>query len=225
VISVVVDLKETRKNLMSRSPDKTAQRRGRIQLLAMAALSLGRSDLAFWMYYGGHLIPGHKVNHGELIQPTRALPAAPGLLTPEGRSVGEGFLRRQWNPGRTWLRATAMNGLPRRSCGSSKKVRLAMDHERDRVHRVILGLNGCCTSTEIGPSDPRPRRPPTPIRQAGRQLLASLPAAEGSIGRLRAEMFMLVDPLGNLVMRFPADMDRKGLIRDLDKLLRLSHIG
>jgi hypothetical protein len=57
----------------------------------------------------------------------------------------------------------------------------------------------------------------------GQGLIAFLASADGSTSPSRA--VFVVDPLGNLVMRFPPDVDRKGLIKDLDKLLRLSHIG
>ena len=71
---------------------EAARRRGRLQFLALASLFLGPLGLAFWMYYGGHLVPGHKVNHGELIEPVQTLPSATTLRTPTGEAVGESFL-------------------------------------------------------------------------------------------------------------------------------------
>ena len=38
-------------------------------------------------------------------------------------------------------------------------------------------------------------------------------------------MLYIVDPLGNLMMRFDARQNPKGLLSDLKKLLKLSHIG
>jgi hypothetical protein len=35
----------------------------------------------------------------------------------------------------------------------------------------------------------------------------------------------LIDPLGNLVMYFPPDLDPKEMVGDIKHLLRLSHIG
>ena len=35
----------------------------------------------------------------------------------------------------------------------------------------------------------------------------------------------LIDPLGNLVLRYPADPDIKGIAKDLERLLRASRIG
>jgi hypothetical protein len=35
----------------------------------------------------------------------------------------------------------------------------------------------------------------------------------------------LIDPLGNLMMSYAADARPKGMLEDLKKLLRLSHVG
>jgi hypothetical protein len=41
----------------------------------------------------------------------------------------------------------------------------------------------------------------------------------------RAQSLFIVDPLGNLMMRYDVRQDPKGLLQDLKKLLSLSHIG
>jgi hypothetical protein len=40
-----------------------------------------------------------------------------------------------------------------------------------------------------------------------------------------APTILLVDPLGNLVLRYGADPDIKGLAKDLTRLLKASRIG
>jgi hypothetical protein len=40
-----------------------------------------------------------------------------------------------------------------------------------------------------------------------------------------ASSIYLLDPLGNLVLRYPADPDIKRLAKDLERLLRASRIG
>jgi hypothetical protein len=206
---------------MNAVTDTAAQRRGRIQLIVLATIFFGPVALAFWMYYGGHLIPGRQVNHGELIQPTRVLPAVPQLLTREGPAAGDGFLRRQWNL--VYVVSDRCDEACRSDLAELKKVRLAMDHERDRVHRVLLGVSGCCSTAEIGPADPD-LTVGYVDSPAGQQLLAALATPEVAAAAQSRSVYV-IDPLGNLVMRFAAEMDRKGLIKDLDKLLRLSHIG
>ncbi len=49
-----------------------------------------------------------------------------------------------------------------------------------------------------------------------------LPAQPGA--RIEDSLF-LVDPLGNLMMRFPKEPDPKKMSSDLKKLLKYSHIG
>ena len=92
-----------------------------------------------------------------------------------------------------------------------------MDRERDRVQRVLLGEPPCCAPAEV-------KAEPDLVvawadSAAGRRLLAPFPAATEA-GRV-----YIVDPLGNLVISYPAGADPKGLVKDLEKLLRLSHIG
>jgi hypothetical protein len=53
----------------------------------------------------------------------------------------------------------------------------------------------------------------------GEELLRQFPADN------RAEAIFIVDPLGNLMMRFDTRMDPKGLREDLLRLLKLSNIG
>jgi hypothetical protein len=54
---------------------------------------------------------------------------------------------------------------------------------------------------------------------AAAALLRAFPAPE------RAHTLFVVDPLGNLMMRYDARQNSRGLLEDLQKLLRLSHIG
>jgi cytochrome oxidase Cu insertion factor (SCO1/SenC/PrrC family) len=49
--------------------------------------------------------------------------------------------------------------------------------------------------------------------------LAVFPANE------REQSLFIVDPLGNLMMRYDVRQNPKGLLQDLKKLLSLSHIG
>ena len=52
-----------------------------------------------------------------------------------------------------------------------------------------------------------------------RRCCAQFPADE------RAHTLFVVDPLGNLMMSYDARQNPQGLLEDLKKLLRLSHIG
>jgi hypothetical protein len=55
--------------------------------------------------------------------------------------------------------------------------------------------------------------------ESGQALLRQFPA------RQRKTTLFIVDPLGNLMMSYDAEANPKGLLEDLKKLLKLSHIG
>jgi hypothetical protein len=60
------------------------------------------------------------------------------------------------------------------------------------------------------------------VRQPDAALLGALPVAKGA--ELRDHIW-LVDPLGNLMMRYPPDADAARIRRDMTRLLKYSRIG
>jgi hypothetical protein len=73
---------------------------------------------------------------------------------------------------------------------------------------------------EAAPADRRERTTPG----SGMPLLASIPTFD-SIPADRADRVYVIDPLGNLMMTYPPDFKPKGLLEDMKRLLKLSHIG
>jgi hypothetical protein len=72
------------------------------------------------------------------------------------------------------------------------------------------------------------------LSDAGKPRAEALAASEGTrVGRLSAEDFpgtpadhiYVVDPLGNLMLRFPRDPDPSRVIKDLQRLLKYSRFG
>jgi len=201
------------------APAPATRRRNRLQLVLLALVFFGPVGLSFWLYYGAHFQTARLVNHGELYQPARPLPEA-SLATPAGTPTAARFLRGKWS-----LVLVVGEACDAR-CGADlaelRLVRMAMDRERDRVQRVLLGEPPCCGKDELGATDADlvvgwlDSLP-------GRRLLAPF-ATNGAATPAPGRVY-IVDPLGNLVMSFAPGTDRKGLIKDLEKLLRLSHIG
>jgi hypothetical protein len=58
------------------------------------------------------------------------------------------------------------------------------------------------------------------VRAAGAGLLEQFPAPATA-----ADHIYLIDPLGNLMMRFPRDPEPGRMVKDLSRLLRASRIG
>jgi hypothetical protein len=96
-----------------------------------------------------------------------------------------------------------------------RQVRRALGKDMLRVERLWIvtdaavpptALLAAIEGTQVAPMD------------AG--LAAAFPAE-----RSLADHIYLVDPLGNLMMRFPRDPDPSRMIQDLQRLLKLSRFG
>jgi cytochrome oxidase Cu insertion factor (SCO1/SenC/PrrC family) len=90
-----------------------------------------------------------------------------------------------------------------------RQVRKAQGKDAERIERLWVITDG---------SRPRP------------ELLAAIEGAHTATGNLdfpgeRFAYIYLVDPLGNLMMRFPKDADPGKMIKDLQRLLRYSSFG
>jgi hypothetical protein len=83
---------------------------------------------------------------------------------------------------------------------------------------VFLVVSACCDRTYLAREHPG-----LEVRDAtvpgARPLIEQFPA-QG-----REHTLFVVDPLGNLIMSYDARENPRGLLQDLQKLLRLSHIG
>ena len=192
--------------------------RRRAQLMLIALLFLGPLALSFWAYYGLAYRPAGRTNHGELIEPARPLPDAI-LATATGSTTTTAALLRGH-----WSLVTVTEGACERTCrealAASGTARLALGGDLRRVRRVLLVAAPCCEPAAaadpdlgigwLGGAD-------------GQRLKDEFPGggAQGS----RAGRVYVVDPRGNLLMRYPPGESGQGMLRDLEQLLKLSHIG
>jgi hypothetical protein len=99
-----------------------------------------------------------------------------------------------------------------------RQTRLSLNNEMTRVQRVFLATTRCCDRAYLAAEHPGLRvLDASPA--AAQPLLAQFPL-QG-----RAQALYVVDPLGNLMMRYDARLPPQGLLEDLKRLLQLSHIG
>jgi len=195
-------------------------------LIALTLLFFAPLGLAFYLYYG-HVSwrPGGRVNHGDLIDPARPLPAL-ALPLAAGGSAGASaitdpdFLRHKWT-----LLYWGPGSCPARcqtNLYNTRQVRIALDRDRDRVQRVFIAEGACCDMEYLRAQHPdliTVRATP-----AASPLLALLPSVDGS-SAAGAERIYLIDPLGNLMMSYAPDAKPKGMLEDMKRLLGLSHVG
>lgn len=194
------------------TPD-AARRSGRRQFLLVASLFIVPVVTAVVLYFSSGWRP--VVNsQGTLIDPPRALTAA-GLTLADGRPAPANLFEGQWSVVHP---AAACDERTEALFEELGRVRLALDKDAPRVRRVLLHAGGCAgvrlrsrdadllVLAVAGPQ--------------GESLLAAFPAAvDGAPG------IYIVDPHGNLMMGYPASGSARGLLKDLERLLRLSNIG
>ncbi|HVW69274.1 MAG TPA: hypothetical protein VHB68_09880 [Steroidobacteraceae bacterium] len=181
--------------------------------------------LSFYMYYGTDWRPAKRVNHGTLISPARPLPEihlpqvslADSDTTPAAADPTSAHqLRKEWSI--VYIGAGNCDEPCRQALYVMRQTRLSLANDMSRVDRVFLTTGNCCARDFL-----LHEHPGLVVLDAtgadGTRLLQEFPA-EG-----RPYSLFIVDPLGNLMMSYDSRQNPKGLLEDLKKLLRLSHIG
>jgi hypothetical protein len=185
---------------------------------ALAALFFLPLVVSVWLYYGMSWTPSGHINHGELIQPPRPLPRLGIATTPErAAAVPDPVLFRG-----KWTLVYVGDGRCEASCRATlyvmRQTLLALGAEMPRVARVFLVTADCCAKDYLA----REHAGMTIMEATGNvgtQVLSQFPAGD------RAHTLFVVDPLGNLMMRYDVRRNPRGLLVDLRRLLELSQIG
>ena len=204
------------------SHDKSGQRRARLSMvlvLAIFAAPLVLAWLAISVFPDWQ--PKTRTNHGDLVQPARPLPAFK-LVTVQGKSIDETFLRGKW----TILYLA--EGACERSCVEQlyniRQIRLAQGKNIDRLQRLML-WNGKGVSDEQR-QELQTHFPGQLIVPVGEQEEALLQVfAVDEKDPFAAGRIYLVGPLGNLMMKYEPGEEPRGMIKDLEKLLKYSGLG
>lgn len=174
-------------------------------LLLLALLFFAPLLLAFVLYYASSWRPTGRTNHGVLIEPARTLPPVAGDV-----------LTGKWSL--VYIGGGDCDADCRATLYFMRQTHLGLANLIPRVQRIFVVTGSCCDRDYLA------REQPNLITMdagdsAGAALLARFPPER------RASTIFVVDPRGNLMMRYDAHDDPKGLRNDLKKLLALSHIG
>ena len=195
-----------------------ARRRARLGLIGLAALFFVPLALSFYLYYGTSWRPAGGAQHGELIDPARSLPPV-NLVRVDGTPTGPEFLRGVWHL--VFIARGDCDTACRDALAKSRQVRLALDKDIDRLGRVFLYDGQAPDAAYLATEHPDLVAADL-SGEAAATLLAAFPADPTPLG---AGYLYIVDPLGNLMMRYPPDATPRAILTDLERLLRLSHIG
>ena len=188
-------------------------RGGRWKMMAVLLVCAAPVLASYLTYYV--IRPEGRGNFGTLIEPQRPLPDQPGVsLT--GQTDNLHSLRGQW------LLVSVAGGACgddcRRQLYLQRQLRESLGRERDRLDWVWLIADDAPVADALLPALREARVLRVPLAALSAWLL---PAS----GHQLAEHLYLVDPMGNWMLRFPADLDlttAPRAKRDLVRLLRAS---
>ncbi|MBF7728828.1 hypothetical protein [Pseudomonas sp. N040] len=183
----------------------SAQRRsGRWQLVLLLALVIGPMLLATAMFYGRFWIPEDRSYHGELIGGRQSLV-----------ELGVPF-----SAGKGWQLLVSAPQDCAAECQQliylARQIHIGLGRDASRANHALALASPL--SAELNERLQREypqllRYPLDPDVYA--RAVQDNPAAQ----------LWIVDPLGNLVLRYPADANGKQILNDLRHLLKLSNIG
>jgi hypothetical protein len=186
-------------------------RTGRWKMLAVLLVCAAPVIASYFTYYV--IRPEGRRNYGELVDPQRPLPAL-AAVAPDGQRIELPALKGQW------LLVSVAGGACDAACQQhlyfQRQLRESLGREKDRLDRVWLVSDEAAIPPALGSA----LQGATVLRVAG--LEQWLQPADG---QKIADHLYVVDPIGNWMMRFPANMDAAGAAqakRDLERLLRAS---
>ena len=184
---------------------------GRWKMLLVLLVCVSPIVASYFTYYV--VRPEGRRNFGALIDPQRPLPAISGR-TLDGQTVQLPSLKGQW------LLITVSNGSCDAGCEKNlyfqRQMREALGREKVRVDRVWLITDDAAVAPGLLPA----LKDAAVLRVPAAGLAQWLQPEKGS--GLQNHLYV-VDPVGNWMLRFPADMDAAAAAkakRDLDRLLR-----
>ena len=179
---------------------------GRTILFLIALAFFGPMALAMWMYFSGQDVE-LGANHGLLLEPFDNVAEA----SPELRETVTA----------PWVLAYVNRG----DCGDkcrdalylSRQSRTMLGREMDRLDRLFLHgsvepdtlfldqeHSDLARLQSAGLADALTQKTPEDVASGG---------------------FYLIDPIGNLVLYFPPDINPKDMVADIKRLLKISQIG
>jgi hypothetical protein len=191
---------------------------GRMKMLLVLLVCASPVIASYFTYFV--IRPEGRTNYGELILPTREVPAALPLATLDGAAVVPAALRGQW------LLVVVMPPTCDEACEqrllTQRQLREMLGREAERLDKLVLVADDGASAPALKPElrAALEAAPPATVLRVPREALSQwLAPAAGQA--LDAHLYV-VDPLGQWMMRMPPAAEPQRVMRDLNKLMRAS---
>ena len=193
---------------------RNAQRKSQRMLLLVAAVCIAPFVAAWALYFFWQ--PSGRINYGELVE---------GVTVPVGKiaSAGGGTPFDFAQVRGRWIFVTIDSGacedICRKKLWKMRQVRLTQGKYLERIERVFLVSDAQNVAATV-------------VKEYDGTWVANGHGSEGNailkvfpFRDVLSDHIYLVDPLGNVVLRFPKDADPSRMKKDLERLLKVSRIG
>ena len=187
---------------------------GRWKLFAIILVCASPLIGSYLTYYV--IKPESRTNYGALIDPRNYPVPQLNATTLDGKPSGLESYKGKW------VMLQADSGDCAEACRTKlfqqRQLRLTQGKEMDRIERVWLVTDDKPIDTMLLKEYDGTRV----LRVDLARLKQWLPVEDGATP---TDHVYMIDPLGNLMMRFPRDPDPSKLIKDLQRLLKYSRFG
>jgi hypothetical protein len=194
--------------------DRNKQSKGRWKLFAVIAVCATPMIASYLTYYV--IKPQGRTNYGALLDPRKYPIPDLGSVGIDGKPLALDAYKGKWLM--LYVGPSDCDSRCKSRLHEMRQLRVAQGKEMERIERVWLITDQQPLETMVMREHEGVRL----LRVAPAPLKAWLPADAGTTP---ADHMYLIDPLGNLMMRFPKDADPNRIKKDLSKLLRASRIG
>ena len=205
---------------MNDETQQQSRKRNNRPFWALLAL-FGISYIAAWVFYMSDDMLGMSKtsNYGELVSPVQPIGAI-ALQRMDGSQLNTKELRGKW------LLISVGDSGCEQSCQENfykmRQIRRAMAKDRSRVNRMFLMTdNGQQASLQEKLKDYEGMEVIGGSGTAVKKLLTILSIPGNDI----KDRVFIIDPIGNLMMRYPSEAEPEEMLKDLKRLLKVSKIG
>lgn len=184
----------------------------------LLALAFGAPFAAGWfLFLNPNLLPGGGggASHGELIQPPRPTGGI-RLEDRQGRQLPLADLQGKWV---LLLSSEHCNGECPEMLWKLRQVRLALGAGRDRVERILLLHAPAAAGFARLLAEQYPQMP---VARPVRDTAARGADIRSLLGEPGEEALFIIDPMGNLMMRYPSGVRAEDILEDMERLLKVS---
>ena len=199
-------------------------RRFRITLILVFLVCAGPFILA-WLWYAFQGAPelGTTTNAGDLVYPARPMePVTLPVIAARGDEAERQLpVERRWTV--LYIAAEGCGADCREVMWATRQIRLSLGRDMGRVHRVLL-VPAEGADREWFRSEHEDLTVLDLHQGEAADLLEQLNLEDGAQPRDAGRLY-IIDPLGNLMMYFPAGFDPDDFMDDMKRLLRVSQIG